>query len=92
MVPLDFLVPSFGRCRPRVDCRDKVSSPLIEDADDEFVVVGMVGSRYRLCCASGSATWGILEAGGEAILLLCAGAVGFIDIDTFKIDGGEDWN
>lgn len=84
MVPLDFLVPSFGRCRPRVDVRDKVSSPLIDDADEEFVVVGKVGSRYRLWCATGSATWGILEAGGDAMLLLYAAAVGFIDIDTLQ--------
>jgi len=76
MVPLDFLVPSFGRCRPRVDVRDMESSPLIDDDDDELVVVDTdIGSRYSLRCATGSATCGILEDGGDAILLIVLNAV-----------------
>jgi len=39
MVPLDFRVPSFGRCSVRFDARDESPSPLIEDADDELLVV-----------------------------------------------------
>jgi hypothetical protein len=73
MVPLDFLVPSFGRWRARFDARDE-SSPLIEEEDDEFVVVDSeLGSRY----SGWSVTLGILDDEGEAILLpftlLCNG-------------------
>jgi len=59
MVPLDFLVPSFGRWRDLFEARPRrVLSPLIEDDDDEVVLVdGELGSWY-----SDSVTWGILEA------------------------------
>jgi len=39
MVPLDFLVPSFGRCSFRFEIRDEGSSPLIEDDELELAVV-----------------------------------------------------
>jgi hypothetical protein len=46
IVPLDFLVPSLGRCKVRLDKIDE-SSPLMEEDDDEVEVVDVeFKSRY----------------------------------------------
>jgi len=67
LVPLDFLVPSLGLCRTLVEALDMLSSWMEEDEDeeDEFVDVDV-----DVFGAVGLVMVGIVEDGGEAMLLM----------------------
>lgn len=68
IVPLDFLVPSLGRCKVRLDKIDE-SSPWMEEDDDEVEVeVVDVEFRSRYSEWEAASVMGCTDDDGAAIL------------------------